>query len=74
MANTRATELRDLADVALLQKLVDAREELFNLRFKHATGELENPMQLAAVRREIARTETILREREIAAAEAGEKR
>lgn len=72
MAKTRATELRDLADVALLQKLVDAREELFNLRFKHATGELENPMQLAAVRREIARTETILREREIAAAEAGE--
>jgi len=72
MAKTKATELRDLSDVELLQKLVDAREELFNLRFKHATGELENPMRLAVVRREIARAETILREREIAAAEAGE--
>jgi large subunit ribosomal protein L29 len=73
MPNTKATEFRDLSDVELLQKLVDRREELFNLRFKHATGELESPTRLAVVRRDIARAETILREREIAAAEAGDE-
>ncbi|MFZ4585646.1 MAG: 50S ribosomal protein L29 [Acidimicrobiia bacterium] len=69
----QAAELRDLSDVELLQKLVDSREELFNLRFRNATGELDNNARLSEVRKEIARAETVLREREIAAAEAAEE-
>ncbi len=67
---THAAELRNLSDAELLQKLIDSREELFNLRFRNATGELDNNARLSIVRKEIARAETVLREREIAAAEA----
>ena len=48
----------------------EAKEELFNLRFQNATGQLDNIARIPQVRREIARIETLLREREIAAAEA----
>jgi large subunit ribosomal protein L29 len=50
--------------------LSEAKEELFNLRFQNATGQLDNSSRLGQVRKDIARVETLLREREIAAAEA----
>jgi large subunit ribosomal protein L29 len=67
---TKATELRELNDAELFQKLAEAKEEHFNLRFQSATGQLDNNARLGEVRREIARLNTLLREREIAAAEA----
>ena len=51
--------------------MLEAKEEHFNLRFQNATGELDNSARLGDVRRDIARLHTLLREREIAAAEAG---
>lgn len=60
----------DLTDDELVATLVDAKEELFNLRFQHATGQLDNYRRLGQLKREIARINTKLREREIAAAEA----
>ena len=65
-----AQELRELNDAALIQLVAQKRQELFNLRFQNATGQLDNTSQLNSVRRDIARTETLLREREIAAHEA----
>jgi large subunit ribosomal protein L29 len=67
---TRARELRELGDDALEQHLAEAKEELFNLRFQHATGQLDNTTRLAHMRREVARLRTLQREREIEAAEA----
>jgi large subunit ribosomal protein L29 len=67
VATTR--ELRDLTDEALTEQLAHAKEELFNLRFQHATGQLDNTARLGVARRAIARLETLRREREIAAAE-----
>lgn len=69
----QATELRELNDSELVQKLAEAKEEHFNLRFQTATGQLDNTGRLSEVRREIARVNTLLREREIAAAEAAER-
>ncbi|MCC6339128.1 MAG: 50S ribosomal protein L29 [Acidimicrobiia bacterium] len=67
----RATApLRELDDSELIRRLAEAKEEHFNLRFQHATGQLDNTRRLGQVRREIARVRTLLREREIAAAEA----
>ncbi len=60
---------RDLSDAELTDELGRARQELFDLRFKLATGQLENHASLSQWRRQIARIETELREREIAAAE-----
>ena len=65
-----AAELRDLADDQLLDQLGESKQELFNLRFQIATGQLENSAQISQVKRDIARINTVLREREIAAAEA----
>ena len=72
MAKTkeRVAELRLLGDQELVERLGEARRELFNLRFQLATGQLDNSSRLGEVRREIARLATFLREREIAAAEA----
>ena len=66
------SDLPDIDDVSLDQRLAEAREELFNLRFRRATGQLENGAAIPAARREIARVMTELRRREIAAAEAQE--
>lgn len=63
----KADILRDLSDEELNKKVLDLKEELFNLRFQMATGQLENPMQLKQVRKDIARAKTVIREREIAA-------
>jgi large subunit ribosomal protein L29 len=68
MASTR--ELRDLDDAELETRLAESKQELFNLRFAHVTGQLDNAARLGQVRRDIARVKTLLREREIAAAEA----
>jgi large subunit ribosomal protein L29 len=67
---SKATELRELTDVELDQKLLEARHELFNLRFQLATGKQDNSARLGQVRKEVARISTILREREIEAAES----
>jgi large subunit ribosomal protein L29 len=64
-----AAELRELNDTELEHRLGEAKEELFNLRFQNATGELDNVARIPQVRRDVARIETLLREREIAAAE-----
>jgi large subunit ribosomal protein L29 len=66
---SRAAELRELNDTELEHRLGEAKEELFNLRFQNATGQLDNIARLPQVRREVARIETLLREREIVAAE-----
>jgi large subunit ribosomal protein L29 len=75
MAKTkeRTAELRLLGDAEMLERLSEARRELFNLRFQLATGQLDNSSRLGEVRREIARLATFLREREIAAHEAAEE-
>jgi large subunit ribosomal protein L29 len=67
---TRAREVRELNDVELEHRLNEAKEELFSLRFQNATGQLDNTARLRQLRKDIARFETLLREREIAAAEA----
>ncbi|OBJ69795.1 50S ribosomal protein L29 [Mycobacterium sp. 1274756.6] len=60
-----AGELRELTDDELTERLREAKEELFNLRFQLATGQLSNNRRLRVVRREIARVHTVLREREL---------
>jgi large subunit ribosomal protein L29 len=66
MAQGTAThELRELSDAALVDKLREAKEELFNLRFQQATGQLENHGRMKAVKADIARIYTIQREREL---------
>ncbi|MBW2019431.1 MAG: 50S ribosomal protein L29 [Deltaproteobacteria bacterium] len=62
----KASELRELSVQELEQKLADLTQEFFNLRFQHATDQLENPMRLTQTKRDIARTKTIMRERQIA--------
>jgi large subunit ribosomal protein L29 len=66
---TKAAELRELDDDELANRLAEARQELFNLRFQHATGQLDNSARLREMRRDIARMNTLLRDREIAAIE-----
>ena len=67
---SRAAELRELNDTELEHRLGEAKEELFNLRFQNATGQLDNITRIPQMRRQVARIETLHREREIAAAEA----
>jgi len=74
MANAKAAELRDLADDQLVERLVETKQELFNLRFQHVTGQLDNYSRLQQLKRDIARVSTEMRAREIAAAEALEKK
>ncbi len=69
MAKTKES-LRDVSDAELFVKLDEAKEELFNLRFQNVTGQLDNSSRLGVVRKQIARVNTELREREIAAAES----
>jgi large subunit ribosomal protein L29 len=66
---SKTAELRELNDTELEHRLGEAKEELFNLRFQNATGQLDNVARIPQVRRDVARIETLLREREIAAAE-----
>ena len=64
-AGTVPAEFRELADEDLVSRLREAKEELFNLRFQVATGQLDNTRRLQTVRRDIARIYTIMREREL---------
>ena len=66
---TKPEELRDLSDDELETKLAEAKEELFNLRFQLVTGQLDNPMAIKVMRKEIARVLTVIRERELAVLE-----
>ena len=68
-----AAELRDLEEEELETRLGDAKQEMFNLRFQLVTGQLDNSSRLGEIRRDIARIKTVLREKEIAAAEAAEE-
>ncbi len=60
---TKAGDLRDMSNEELSAKVSDLKKELFNLRFQQAMGQIENPMRLRILRREIARTKTILKEK-----------
>ena len=62
---SKAAELRDLPADELLARIEAAKEELFNLRFQLATGQLDNPARMRVVRHDVARIATVLREREI---------
>lgn len=66
----KARDLRELGDVELETRLSEVSVELFNLRFQVVTGQLDNTSRLGLLRKDIARIKTLLREREIAAAEA----
>jgi large subunit ribosomal protein L29 len=66
----RSKILADLGDTDLLERLTESKEELFNLRFQNATGQLDDTSRLTVVKRDIARVLTELRTREIADAEA----
>ncbi len=61
----KVDKMRELTDEELVRKVSDYKEELFNLRFQIATGQLDNPMRIRDVRKNIARCKTILRQREI---------
>jgi len=60
----KVEDIRDLTDVEIGEQIVQASEELFRLRFRSATQELENPSLIQVLRRDVARMKTILRERE----------
>ncbi|QIS08889.1 MULTISPECIES: 50S ribosomal protein L29 [Nocardia] len=62
---TPAAELRELTEEELVSRLRESKEELFNLRFQMATGQLDNNRRLRVVRHEIARIYTVMREREL---------
>jgi large subunit ribosomal protein L29 len=64
-AGTTAAQVRELTDEELVARLREAKEELFNLRFQMATGQLENNRRLRTVRHDIARIYTVMREREL---------
>ena len=61
----KPSELREKSIVELNEEMADLKEELFKLRFQHAINQLENPLKLQSVKRDIARVKTILREREL---------
>ncbi|MGH3865943.1 MAG: 50S ribosomal protein L29 [Pseudonocardiaceae bacterium] len=64
-ATTAASELRELTDDELVLRLRESKEELFNLRFQMATGQMDNNRRLRLVRRDIARIYTVMHEREL---------
>ncbi len=61
----KANEIRDLSTEEIVVKIQDLKEELFNLRFQNATNQLENPMRIPAVKKDIAKLKTILKEKEL---------
>ena len=71
-AGTKPAELREMADEALVEKLREAKAELFNLRVQAATGQLDSHGRLQVIRRDIARIYTIMRERELGLSAAPE--
>ncbi|HXL02168.1 MAG TPA: 50S ribosomal protein L29 [Candidatus Atribacteria bacterium] len=69
----KTLELRNLTDEELNQRFKDLRTELFNLRFQSITGQLGNPKRIQAVKKDIARVQTVLRERELSKEKQGVK-
>ena len=67
MKKTELEKIRELNEAELETKLDDLKKELFNLRFQHAINQLENPMRLKAVKKEIAVIKTVIRENELRA-------
>ena len=65
MAKLKPAELRDLSVDELQTRLAEVKEELFNLRFQNATGQLDNYKRLGELRRDVARIKTVLRDREL---------
>ena len=63
----KAKQIHEMTDEELNTKLSELKEELFNLRFRHATNQLENPNVIAVVRKDIARVKTVIRERQLKA-------
>jgi large subunit ribosomal protein L29 len=61
----KAKEIKNLSDAELNAKLSELKTELFNLRFRHASGQLENPMQINLVKKDIARVNTVIRARQL---------
>ncbi len=61
----KTTEIREMTAEELGTKLVELKSELFNLRFQHAVNQLDNPMRISAVKKDIARVKTIIRENEL---------
>ena len=66
----KAKDIRDLSNDELQKKVADLKVELFNLRFRSATGQLENPSSIKDVKKDMARVKTIIRERELKQAQA----
>ena len=66
----KARELKEMSEAELRQKEKEVTEQLFNLKFQHATGQLENTARLPQVRKDLARVKTVLREKTLAAAKA----
>ena len=63
-------KMRELTEVELNTELDNMKKELFNLRFQHVTGQLENPVKLRETKRDIARVKTVIREKELAKVQA----
>ena len=63
----KAQDIRNMSEQELNNQLSSLKEELFNLRFQHATGQLDNPLKIKEVKRDYARVKTVLRERELQA-------
>jgi large subunit ribosomal protein L29 len=61
----KANKIKDMTPQELNEKVVELKNELFNLRFQLATGQLDNPAQIKAVKKDIARVKTVLREKEL---------
>lgn len=63
-------KIREMTDTELSAELLKLKNELFNLRFQHVTGQLENPIKMRDAKKNIARVKTIIKEKELAEAEA----
>lgn len=63
----KASEMKQLTPAQLEEKLADLKAELFNLRFQHTVNQLDNPMRLVAVKKDIARVKTLIRGKELSA-------
>ncbi len=62
----KASEVRKMSSAELESKLKDLKKDLFNLRLQHATNQLDNPIRIAEIRKDIARVKTIIREQQLA--------
>ncbi len=63
-------KMREMTDAELIAELAKMKKDLFNLRFQHVTGQLENPVKMRETKRDIARVKTIIREKELAKIQA----